>query len=118
VRTLAVGAEGVRGLARIGVVEVLPVDAVAALAKAVRRATTEDLVPDPEPDPDLPVPEPGEQSEAGRAVVGWGPAGAPGRPTVAVSVAAELSRRRRRVVLADLDPWGGSVAQHLGLLDE
>jgi MinD-like ATPase involved in chromosome partitioning or flagellar assembly len=35
-----------------------------------------------------------------------------------VSVAAELARRRRRVVLADLDPWGGSVAQHLGVLDE
>src|SRR6185436_2605907 len=45
----------------------------------------------------------------------WGPAGAPGRTTVAVSLAAELSRRRRRVVLADVDPWGGSVAQHLGV---
>ena len=113
VRTLAVGAEGVRGLARIGVVDVLPVDAVADLADALQRVTTEDLVPDPEPDPDLPVPEPGGRSEAGRVVVVWGPAGAPGRTTVAVSVAAELARRRRRVVLADLDPWGGSVAQHL-----
>ena len=118
VRTLAVGAEGVRGLARIGVVDVLPVDAVADLADALQRVTTEDLVPDPEPDPDLPVPEPGGRSEAGRVVVVWGPAGAPGRTTVAVSVAAELARRRRRVVLADLDPWGGSVAQHLGVLDE
>ncbi len=118
VRTLAVGAEGVRGLARMGVVDVLPVDAVPDLADALQRVTAEDLVPDPEPDPDLPVPEPGGRGEAGRVVVVWGPAGAPGRTTVAVSVAAELARRRRRVVLADLDPWGGSVAQHLGVLDE
>ena len=118
VRTLAVGAEGVRGLARIGVVEVLPDDAVAELPGAVRRAATEELVTDPEPDPELPVPEPGDRDEPGRVVVVWGPAGAPGRTTVAVSVAAELARRGQRVVLADLDPWSGSVAQHLGILDE
>jgi MinD-like ATPase involved in chromosome partitioning or flagellar assembly len=118
VRTLAVGAEGVRGLARIGVVEVLPDDAVADLPGAVRRAAAEELVTDPEPDPELPVPEPGDRDEPGRVVVVWGPAGAPGRTTVAVSVAAELARRGQRVVLADLDPWSGSVAQHLGILDE
>ncbi len=120
VRAVAVGAEGVRGLARIGVVEVLPEEAVAALPDAVRRAATEDLVPDPDPAPDLAVPEPGAEAdgEPGRVVVVWGPGGAPGRTTVAVSVAAEIARRRRRVVLADLDPWGGAVAQHLGVLDE
>jgi MinD-like ATPase involved in chromosome partitioning or flagellar assembly len=48
----------------------------------------------------------------------WGPAGAPGRTTVATNVAAELARRRVEVVLADLDPYGGAVAQHLGILDE
>ncbi len=118
VRAVAVGADGVRGLVRIGVVEVLPDDAVDTLPDAVRRAATEDLVPDPEPTPDVPVPESGDAGEPGRVVVVWGPAGAPGRTTVAVSVAAEVARRRRRVVLADLDPWGGTVAQHLGVLDE
>lgn len=54
----------------------------------------------------------------GRTVVVWGPAGAPGRTTVAVNLASELARRHAATVLADLDPWGGSVAQQLGILDE
>jgi len=53
-----------------------------------------------------------------RVVVVWGPAGAPGRTTVAVTVAAELARRGQPTVLVDGDPWGGSVAQQLGILDE
>jgi MinD-like ATPase involved in chromosome partitioning or flagellar assembly len=53
-----------------------------------------------------------------RVVVVWGPAGAPGRTTVAVTVAAELARRGEPTVLVDADPWGGSVAQQLGILDE
>lgn len=48
----------------------------------------------------------------------WGPTGAPGRTTVAVTVAAELARRGRPSVLVDADPWGGAVAQQLGILDE
>ena len=48
----------------------------------------------------------------------WGPAGAPGRTTVAAGVAAELARRRVRTVLVDADPYGGAVAQQLGVLDE
>ena len=48
----------------------------------------------------------------------WGPAGAPGRTTVAVAVAAELAARRRRTTLVDADPYGGAVAQQLGILDE
>ncbi|WP_246857669.1 hypothetical protein [Oerskovia sp. KBS0722] len=82
---------------------------------------------------------------AGRVVAVWGPAGAPGRTTLAVHLAAELAgsgaarrarwggRRRRRgqdapsgtegghlaeVLLVDADTYAGSVAQHLGLLDE
>ncbi|WP_425571597.1 MinD/ParA family ATP-binding protein, partial [Nocardioides aquiterrae] len=47
-----------------------------------------------------------------------GPAGAPGRTTVAAALAAELARRRRRTVLVDADPYGGAVAQQLGILDE
>jgi MinD-like ATPase involved in chromosome partitioning or flagellar assembly len=65
-----------------------------------------------------PVAAPAHGPVLGRTVVVWGPAGAPGRTTVAVNLAAELARRSRPVVLADLDPWGGSVAQQLGILDE
>ena len=61
---------------------------------------------------------PGATTEPGRVVVVWGPAGAPGRTTVATNLAWEVARRRVGVVLADLDPYGGSVAQQLGILDE
>ena len=54
----------------------------------------------------------------GRLVVVWGPAGAPGRTTVATNLAWEIARRATPVVLADLDPYGGTVAQQLGILDE
>ncbi|RYB95097.1 chromosome partitioning protein [Nocardioides oleivorans] len=59
-----------------------------------------------------------EGATGGRLVVVWGPAGAPGRTTVATNLAAEVARRGTDVVLADLDPYGGAVAQQLGILDE
>jgi MinD-like ATPase involved in chromosome partitioning or flagellar assembly len=64
-------------------------------------------------DEPVPVAEPG-----GRILAVWGPAGAPGRTTLATAVAAELARRRRRTTLVDADPYGGAVAQQLGILDE
>lgn len=70
---------------------------------------------------DLPAEEPGppgEAQEPGRVVVVWGPAGAPGRTTVATSVASGLAGRGLRTTLVDADPYGGSVAHHLGILDE
>lgn len=58
-------------------------------------------------------------ASSGRLIAVWGPVGAPGRSTVAINVAAELARSgRRRVLLADADTYGASVAQHLGLLDD
>ena len=54
----------------------------------------------------------------GRVVAVWGPTGAPGRTSVAVTVAAELAALGTSVLLADADVYGGSVAQVLGLLDE
>ena len=64
---------------------------------------------------------PAETSDAvpgrGRLLAVWGPAGAPGRTTVAVALAGELAHRGRSVLLVDADPYGGAVAQHLGVLD-
>lgn len=60
-------------------------------------------------------PEPGT---AGRILVVWGPAGAPGRTTLAAALASELARRQRPTTLVDADPYGGAVAQQLGILDE
>ncbi|WGL53483.1 hypothetical protein P5P86_06525 [Nocardioides sp. BP30] len=55
---------------------------------------------------------------AGRLVAVWGPAGAPGRSTVAAALAASIARRPRPVLLVDADPYGGAIAQQLGILDE
>ncbi|MGA8845183.1 MAG: hypothetical protein WB471_01035 [Nocardioides sp.] len=54
----------------------------------------------------------------GRAIAVWGPAGAPGRSLLAAAIAAELSHRRRPTVLVDADPYGGTLGQALGVLDE
>ena len=63
----------------------------------------------------MPVPAPGG---TGRVIVVWGPAGAPGRTTLAAGIAGELARRERRTILVDADPYGGTVAQQLGIMDE
>ena len=55
---------------------------------------------------------------ASRVVAVWGPAGAPGRTTSAITIAAELAALGHSVVLADADPYGGAIAPALGLLDE
>lgn len=48
----------------------------------------------------------------------WGPAGAPGRSTIAVNLAAELARLSGSALLVDADVHAASIAQLLGLLDE
>ena len=55
---------------------------------------------------------------AGRVVAVWGPAGAPGRTTVALALGAELARRDAPTLVVDADPYGGAVAQQLGVMDE
>ncbi|KAA9111193.1 AAA family ATPase [Microbacterium rhizomatis] len=48
----------------------------------------------------------------------WGPAGAPGRSTVAIELAMELARGDRRVGLVDADTHAPSIALALGMADE
>ena len=55
---------------------------------------------------------------AGRLVAVWGPAGAPGRSTVAVNLAAEAAAAGRETILVDADTYGPSQSQLLGVLDE
>ncbi|WP_206447268.1 nucleotide-binding protein [Agrococcus sp. KRD186] len=55
---------------------------------------------------------------SGRVVAVWGPAGAPGRTTAAIALAAELALLGQRVALVDADTTSASVAPALGLLDE
>lgn len=114
VRTLAVTDDVLIGdrLARVGVVETVPV-AAAEVVAAVERIAANEVAAEPtgrrQPDP-LP--------SSGRVVAVWGPAGAPGRTTVAIGLADEIAAAGRRTVLVDADPYGGTVAQALGVLDE
>lgn len=48
----------------------------------------------------------------------WGPTGAPGRTSVAIALADEVSRAGTPALLVDADTYGGSVATQLGLLDD
>ena len=71
------------------------------------------------------VPVPSRVGEAGSRSTGaasviavWGPAGAPGRTTLAINLAAEIAAAGHRVALVDADPYGGAIAPSLGLLDE
>lgn len=59
-----------------------------------------------------------EEIPLGRVIAVWGPAGAPGRTTIAVNVAAELAATGAAVLLIDADTYAASIAQLLGVLDE
>lgn len=124
-----------RRLRQLGLRHVLPGDApVAELAAAVT-AAVEDLASGPDdglgwstPLDGLADPRPGSAAVAdeaapalpgrGRLVAVWGPTGAPGRTTVAVTLADELAAAGTETLLADADVYGGVVGQVLGFLDE
>lgn len=112
---IAVGArEHTDRVARLGatcLVEADPPGILAAVSEVVARRN------------ELRVPEPVGAAESfagvrGRTIAVWGPAGAPGRTTLALGMAAELAAVGRRAVLVDADPYGGCVAARLGILDE
>jgi len=97
------------------VVEADPADlgtAVRELGAALRSAAADPVAPGP--DDDLVEQEHGR----GRVVTVWGPAGAPGRTTVAVALADEASRLGTSVLLVDADTWAPSVPVVLGLVDD
>jgi Flp pilus assembly CpaE family ATPase len=54
----------------------------------------------------------------GSVIAVWGPTGAPGRTTLAITLADELARLGSASLLVDADVYGGTVAAQLGLLDE
>lgn len=115
-------------LRQLGLSHVLPADASpAAISAAVLDAVTSlDLVDRPsfadpraalgaaiEPDEEPEVP-----GDPGQLVAVWGPTGAPGRSTVAVTLASELAALGCSTLLVDADVYGGVQAQLLGVLDE
>ncbi|MDN5821017.1 MAG: P-loop NTPase, partial [Brachybacterium sp.] len=60
----------------------------------------------------------GEPGAGGRLIAVWGPAGAPGRSTIAVNLAAEAAAAGRETILVDADTYGPAQSQMLGVLDE
>ena len=59
-----------------------------------------------------------EDAGSGKIIAVWGPAGSPGRTTIAANIAGEMAADGREVLLVDADTYGASVAAVLGLLDE
>jgi MinD-like ATPase involved in chromosome partitioning or flagellar assembly len=114
VRCVAVGHD-TEALARIGVVAVVPEADLDSLPDAVSSAGTRELLVDPEPVVDSALDVTGSR---GLVIAVHGPAGAPGRTTLAIGLAAEHAHRGEPTVLVDADPHGGAIAQHLGVLDE
>ncbi len=95
------------------------VDGLVASVLAASEATDHDeapVVPPLEEPPTVDVVPAGRPP--GRVVAVWGPTGAPGRTTVAVTLASALATRGRDTLLVDADGYGGAVAQHLGVLEE
>ncbi len=119
-----------RRLRQLGVGQVLPSDATAEVMSAAVVDAVVSLSPTPgdlsalsDPRAALPDHRPADVPEdllpgSGRVVAVWGPTGAPGRTTVAVGLAAETAAAGLPTLLVDADPYGGVVAQVLGLLDE
>jgi MinD-like ATPase involved in chromosome partitioning or flagellar assembly len=65
-----------------------------------------------------PAPEPHAPVRSGTVIGVWGPTGAPGRTTVAITLADEIARLGHDALLVDADVYGGTIAAELGLLDE
>ncbi|MBS4752593.1 hypothetical protein KG112_07195 [Nocardioides sp. zg-ZUI104] len=123
--------------ARVGIATVLPADRIGEVAEVLTTLPSD--LTDPgrgagpgagpasepgavlwgPPDPDVPVRGPIVPAGGpGRVIAVWGPTGGPGRTTLAAALAGELARRGLDTLLVDADPYGGAVAQQLGILDE
>jgi MinD-like ATPase involved in chromosome partitioning or flagellar assembly len=102
-------------LRRIGIETVIADSAPAAgVAAAVVSAVSGPGAP---PAPAAVYPS-GPAVPVGRLVAVWGAVGAPGRSSVAVNLAAELAGLGHPTLCVDLDTYGASLAQLVGLLDD
>lgn len=127
--------EAERRLRQLGVRHIVAADAGPhAISGAVTYAVADELAAERDPlqlgyaDPRAALPQPtaghgaDEVPDAatwdGRIVAVWGPTGAPGRTSLAVTIATEAAHLGVNTLLADADVYGAVVAQALGLLDE
>lgn len=105
VRILALGGADSRLLGRLGLSAALRPEA-AGWEIAAALASETDTVPRP------------QSVLPHRVIAVWGPHGAPGRSTLAIQLAVELSRRGRRTALVDTDTVAPALALLLGLSDD
>ncbi|HPU14284.1 MAG TPA: hypothetical protein PLQ19_10900, partial [Aeromicrobium sp.] len=56
--------------------------------------------------------------ESGKIVAIWGPTGAPGRTSLAISLASATAAADVKTAIVDADVHGGAVGQWLGILDD
>ncbi|CAN5217868.1 P-loop NTPase [soil metagenome] len=108
---LVAGEEGRRHAASLGLYETLDAAARWPEIEKLLIGARRELRP-ATPEPTAP------RIARGSVIAVWGPAGSPGRTTLAVSIAAEIAARGHSVALADVDTHGASVAPTLGMLDE
>lgn len=94
-----------RHAASVGLTELVPADCAWEQLEAL-------LIPSPATDV-APL-----SHQLGQVIAVWGPAGSPGRTSIAIAIAAEIAAAGFSVALADVDTHSGSVAPALGLLDE
>lgn len=73
---------------------------------------------EPEPTADQASRHAPEQAAAPQVTAVWGPAGSPGRTTVAVNLAVELALSGRKTLLVDLDTYAAAAGTHVALLEE
>lgn len=118
------------GIEDVAAYDVSPQQLASAVTSAMASAGSGQPVPDPVSDNDAVAERPDDVDAGfevaetvavappGQIIAVWGPAGAPGRSTLSVNLAAELCELGHRVLIIDADTYGGVVAQLLGLLDE
>lgn len=99
VRVAAVEADAAR-CGDLGIARVLR---LGALEEVARDLPTGTVVPDDRRSPVVAV---------------WGPAGAPGRSTVALGLASAAAARGTETILLDADTYGGALGQMLSVLDD
>lgn len=106
VRILALGGADSRLRGRLGLSAALPAEAAGWEVAAALTAETGA------------APRPQSGVLPHRVIAVWGPHGAPGRSTLAIQLAVELSRAGRRTALVDADTVAPSLALLLGLSDD
>lgn len=105
VRIVPLGEGESRLLGRYGLMSMLPADAGGWEVAAALEADAPPVTRRPDSSPH-------------RVVAVWGPAGAPGRSTLAIQLAVEFARAGRRTALVDADTVAPSLALLLGLSDD